>query len=268
MEIMEVVKKGFVETSKLMRVVLIFFVFNVVMGLISLPLTDPVNANNPGIAVLSGILTLIFFLGFVFLQGGALGLVKDRLKTGSADLTQLPAYGKKFYLRILSLLLIYVLIAVAVVLLLALLSAGLLLLGDNIFLRSIIAVIITIVAFAMITLLVYPVYAIVVDDVSPVMALKNGITTSKENFVKTLGTFVVLLIASLLISLVVGFLTGIATIPFGDLVSRVILAIVNAAVQSYIPIVMMVAFMSLYMSLKTGGAEPQAPPVEPGAPEA
>ena len=199
MGIMDVVKKGFVETSKLMKVVLIFFVFNVIMGLISLPLTDPLNADNPGIAVLSGIMTLIFFLGFVFLQGGALGIVKDRLKTGSEDLAQFAAYGKKFYLRILSLLLMYILIAVAVVLLLALLSAGLLLLGDNIFVRSIIAVIITIVAFAMITLLIYPVYAIIVDDVGPIMALKNGINASKENFVKTLGTFAVLLIALSLI---------------------------------------------------------------------
>ena len=259
MEIMEVVKKGLTETSKLMKVVLIFFVFNVIMGIISLPLNNPLNADDPGIALLSGILTLVFFLGFVFLQGGALGIVKDRIKTGAGELSQFAAYGKKFYLRILGLLLMYVLIAVAVVLLLALLSAGLLLLGDNIFVRSIIAVIITVVAFIMITLLIYPVYAIVVDDVGPVMALRNGINASKDNFKKTLGAFVVLLVASLLISLVIGFLTGIATMPFGDLVSRVILAIVNAAVQSYIPVVMMVAFMSLYMSLKTGAAQPQAP---------
>ncbi|MBU1657063.1 MAG: hypothetical protein KKB12_02705, partial [Candidatus Omnitrophica bacterium] len=62
MGIMDVVKKGFVETSKLMKVVLIFFVFNVVMGLISLPLTDPVNAGNPGVVAISAILALIFFL--------------------------------------------------------------------------------------------------------------------------------------------------------------------------------------------------------------
>jgi len=258
MGIVEIVKKGFTETAKLMKLVLIFFAFNVVMGLISLPLTDPANADNPGTVALSGVLSLVFFLVFVFLQGGALGLVKDKIKTGACELSRFIEYGKKFYLRILGLLLIYVLIAIAVVLLLALVSAGLLLVGDNIFVRSIVAVLITIAALGMITLLIYPVYAIVVDDAGPIVAVKNGVSTSKENFGKTIGAFILLLVVSLLISLVIGFITGLVTIPMGDLVSRVVLAIVNAAVQSYIPIVMMVAFMTLYMSLKSGSGEPPA----------
>lgn len=249
MGIMEIVKKGFVQASKLMTLILIFFVFNVIIGIISLPLTDPANAGKPAIVAISVISSVLFFLVFVFLQGGAMGLVRDQLKTGSSGIAQFVNYGKTFYLRILGLLLIYFLIAIGVVLLLALASAGILLMGDNIATRSIVAVIITVVALGIITLLLYPVYSIVVEDMGPVMALRKGVMVSKSNFFRTLGLFIVLLVISLIISLIIGFIAGLVTIPLGEGVTRVILAIVNAAVQSYIPIVMMIAFMAFYMSL-------------------
>jgi hypothetical protein len=249
MGILEAVKKGFGQTTRLMNVVLVFFVFNVVIGLISLPLANPARAGNPGIVAVSIISSIIFFLIFIFLQGGALGTVKDMIKTGAASLAQFPTYGKKFYLRILGLLLLYILIAIGIVLVLSLISAGVLLLGDNIATRSIVATIVTIVAIAAITLLIYPIYVIVIEDVGPFAALKKGVSVAKKNFWPTLGLFVVLLLASLLISLVIGFIVGLITVPFGTNISQIVIAIVNAAVQSYIPIVMMVAFMSFYMAL-------------------
>ena len=187
MGIMEVIKKGFGETSKLLNVVRVFFVFNVVIGLLSLPLTDPANAGNPATVTLSVVSSVLFFLVFIFLQGGAMGTVKDQIKTASSSLAQFTSYGKSFYLRILGLLLVYLLIAVGIVLVLSLISAGILLLGDNVATRSIVAVIVTVVAVAVITLLVYPIYSIVVDDCGPIAALKNGVTVAKNNFFKTLG---------------------------------------------------------------------------------
>ena len=79
---------------------------------------------------------------------------------------------------------------------------------------------------------------------------------AKNNFLKTLGLFGLLLVISLLISLIIGFIVGLLTVPFGPNISQVVIAIVNAAVQSYIPIVMMVAFMSFYLSLV--GTAPKA----------
>ena len=262
MGILEAVKKGFVETSKLMNVVLVFFIFNVVIGLISLPLANPERAGNPGIVTVSIISSLLFFLIFIFLQGGALGLVKDRLKAASASMAQFTEYGKKFYVRILALLLLYILIAIGIVLVLSLISAGVLLLGDNVATRSIVAAIVTIVAVGVITLLVYPVYVIVVEDAGALAALKKGIDTAKSNFLKTLGLFIVMLIVSLLISLIVGFIIGLITVPLPLGISQVLIAIVNAAVQSYIPIVMMIAFMGFYMALTAGAAPEAQGPVE------
>ena len=255
MGILEAVKKGFGQTTKLMNVILVFFIFNAIIGLISLPLSDPANAGNAGIITISIISSILFFLIFVFLQGGALGLVKDQIKASSASMSKFVEYGKTYYLKILVLLLLYVLVAIGVVLVLSLISAGILLIGDNIATRSIVATLITVVAIALITLLIYPIYSIIVDNTGAFAALKKGVATAKANFWKTLGLFVTMLVVSLLISLVIGFIIGLVTVPLPVGVSRILIAIVNAAVQSYIPIVMMVAFMSYYISL-AGGSEP------------
>ncbi|MBD3426778.1 MAG: hypothetical protein GF409_06065 [Candidatus Omnitrophica bacterium] len=257
MGILEAVKKGFIQTNRLLNVVLVFFIFNAVIGLISLPLANPERAGNPGIVTVSIISSILFFLIFIFLQGGALGLVKDQIKAGSSSMAQFTSYGKRYYLRILGLLLLYVLIAIAVVLVLSLISAGILLLGDNIVTRSIVAAMVTAVAVIVITLLIYPIYSIVVDDMGSLAALKKGVNTAKENFWQTLGLFAVLLVVSLIISLVIGFIVGLVTVPLSPNISQVVIAIVNAAVQSYIPIIMMVAFMSYYMSLQKSVIPPQ-----------
>lgn len=252
MGIMQAVKKGFAETAKLMNVVLIFFIFNTVIGLISLPLVNPARAGEPGIVAISVISSLIFFLIFIFLQGGALGLVRDRIKTATSSMANFTAYGKKFYGRIFGLLLLYIIVAISIVLVLTLISAGILLMGDNILTRSIVAAIVTAVAVITITLLIYPIYSIVVDDLGAFSALKKGISVAREHFWRTLGLFVVLLIISMVISLVIGFVVGLISVALNPAISQVLVTIVNAAVQSYIPIVMMVAFMAFYMSLKAG----------------
>lgn len=252
MGVIEAIKRGFALTGKLMNVVFLFFVFNVAIGLISLPLANPARAGEPGIVAMSVISSILFFLLFIFLQGGALGLVKDLIKTGSASMANLAKYGKVFYLRILGLLLIYIVIAVGVVLLFGLVGAGILLIGDNIVTRSIVAAIVTAAAIAIITFLVYPIYSVVADDVNPLMALKKGVVIAKANFWKTLGLFIVMLLISLAISLIVGFIVGLVTVPLPAKVGPVLIAIANGLVQSYLPIVMMGAFMSFYMALSSG----------------
>ena len=263
MSIIEAIKNGFVKTSKLLNVVGVFFVFNVVVGLISLPLTNPERAGNPGVVAVSIISSVLFFLIFIFLQGGALGLVRDQIKTATASMSKFVDYGKKFYLRILGILVLYVLIAIAVVLILSLITSGILLLGDNVVTRTIVAVLVTVVAVGIITLLIYPIYSIVVDDISTIAALKKGVNVAKSNFWVTLGLFIAMLIVSLVISLVVGFLIGLVTVPLPLAASQVIITIINALVQSYIPIVMMVAFMSFYMALCMGKSGPAEASTEP-----
>jgi hypothetical protein len=263
MSIGEAIVKGFTVSGKMMKVIVVFFVFNVIIGLLSLPLTDPLNADNPGIIAISAIASILFFLMFIYLQGGALGLVRDQIKTGESNFAKFTEYGKNYYTRILGLLLLYIAIAVGVVLVLALLSAGLLLLGDNIVVRSIVAVIVTIVSVIVITGLLFPIYVVVAEETGPIQSLKKGVAIAKDNFFKTIGIFLAMLAVSLVISLIVGFIAGIVTIPMGETLSRIVLSIVNSAVQSFIPIVMMITFLSYYMGL----AETKGTPASTVGPE-
>ena len=250
MGIFEAIKKGFGLTSKLKGLIVLFFVFNVVIGLIGLPLTNQQTMANPMIIVLSIAISIVFFLIFIFLQGGALSIVKDQLTKGSYDMADFSKNGKKFYGRIFLLLLLYVLIAIGVVLCVGAVSAGVLLLGDNIITRVIVAVIVSVVALLIMTLLIYPIYVIIVEDVGAIASFNKGIAISKANFGKTIGLFMSVLIISLVISLIIGFVVGLVTAPFGTtIIAQIIIAIVNAVVQAFIPIVMMVAFMSFYLSL-------------------
>jgi len=251
----ETIKKSFSLSGKLIKVVGIFFALNTIMGLVSLPLARPENAGKPGIIVISIFLSVLFFIIFIFLQGGALGLVKDVHKTGNADMKNFAAYGKKYYLKILNLLLLYILIALAFVLVLGLAGSGILALANNAFTRTLVGVIAGVIGFGAVIMLLFPIYAIVADEIGVVAALKKGISIARENFWKIAGLFLALVLISVLISLAVGFVIGLITVPLPFAVSQVIITVVNSAVQSYIPIVMMLALMGYYLALAGKGSQ-------------
>ena len=255
----EAIVKGFSLSGKLLKVVLIFFVLNAVMGLISLPLTAPENVGQPGIIAISFVLSAVFFLIFVFLQGGALGLARDIHKTGSSEMSNFVPYGKKYYLKILGLLMLYILIALALVMVLALIGSGVLALANNAFTKAFIGVLATVVVMVTIVVLLFPIYSIVSDESGVMKALKKGVKLGRDNFWPVAGLFLLLLITSVLISLVIGFIMGLVTVPLPFTVSQIIITIVNSAVQSYIAIVMMLALMGYYLALKKEVAGSEGP---------
>ncbi len=257
MSIIEAVKKGFTLSGKLFKVMVLFFMLNVIMGLISLPLAKPENVGNPSVAVISFILSLIFFAIFIYLQGGALGAARDIHKSGSWDMANFSAYGKKYYLKILGLLALYILIALGIVLILALIGSGILAIGDNAFTRTLVFGAAALIAIFTIVLLLFPIYSIVADEKSVMQAFKKGIKLGRDHFWPVLGLFALLVIISVFISLVVGFIIGLVTVPFPLLLGQVLITIVNSAVQSYIPIVMMLALMGYYLSLTKESEAPQ-----------
>lgn len=260
MGIVEAVKKGFSLSGKMLKVVYIFFALNAIMGLISLPLARPENAGKPAIVAISFIISIIFFIIFVFLQGGALGISRDLVKTGSANLPDFSVYGKKYYVKILGLLLLYILIALGLVLVLSLAGSGILALVNNAFTKTLVGVVAGVIAFLAIVLLLFPIYAVVADELGVIPALKKGIALGRENFWKIAGLFACLVIISVLISLVVGFLIGLITVPLPFTLTQVIITVVNSAVQSYIPIVMMLTLMGYYLTLSGKGSEGTASP--------
>ncbi|UCD54611.1 MAG: hypothetical protein JSV93_03570 [Candidatus Omnitrophota bacterium] len=261
MNIVGSIKNAFLLSQKLLKVVLIFFILNVIMGLISLPLTTPENAAKPAAAVISFFFTVIFFVIFIFLQGGALGLIRDIHKTGACSISNFSAYGKKYYLKILGLLSIYILIALGIALVLFLLGSGVLLIANNAFVRALVTVMAVAVALVAVVMLLFPVYSIVVDESSILEAIKKGINISRNNFWEVLKIFLSLIAISVVVSLVIGFIIGIITIPLPLILTRVIITIVNSAVQSYIPIIMMLVLMGYYLGLAKEGKSPHSPAV-------
>jgi len=255
MGVVEAITKGFMLSGKLIKVVYLFFILNVIMGLISLPLSRPENVGNPAIAGISFAISIVFFGIFIFLQGGALGMARDIHKTGVCEMSRFVAYGKKYYLKILGLLLLYILIAVGIVLILALLGSGILAIGNNAFAKTLIGVIAGAVALFTITLLLFPIYSIVADEAGVIQALKKGVKLGRENFWVILGLFVVLVIISVLISLVIGLIIGLITAPLPFTLGQVIITIVNSAVQAYIPIIMMLALMGFYLGMTAKESE-------------
>ena len=261
MGIAEAVKKGFTLSGKLLNVVLLFFVLNAVMGLVGLPFAKPENAGQPGIVAISFVLSVVFFFIFIYLQGGALGLSRDIHKTGAANMANFAAYGKKYYVKILGLLLLYILIAIALVLVLGLAGSGILALVNNAFTKTLVGVVAGIVALIAVVILLFPIYSIVADDTSVMQAFKKGVALGKANFASILGLFASLAIISILISLGIGFVVGLITVPLPVGITQIIITIVNSAVQSYVPIVMMLALMGYYLGLANKGpGSPQASP--------
>ena len=259
MGIIEAIVKGFSLSGKLVKVMLMFFILNVVMGLISLPLARPENVGQPGIVAASFGLSLIFFAIFIFLQGGALGLARDIHKTGTCSMPNFAVYGKKYYLKILGLLAAYILIALGLVLILTLAGSGILAIADVAFTRILIGVIAGVIGLTGIVILLFPIYSVVADETSVIEAIKKGTKISRDNFWNTLGIFLLLVIISVLISIVTGFMIGLITIPLPFAITQVIITIVNSAVQSYIPIVMMLALMGYYLGLSKKTEDPQGP---------
>ena len=251
MGIIEAVKKGFGLSIKQVNLIVLFFIVNAVMGLVSMPFANPENAGQPPVVAASLAISFVFFLIFVFLQGGALGILKDVYKQGSGAFSNFVSYGKKFYMRILGLFLLYIVIALIVVLLLALLGSGLLAIADNAFMRGFVAAIAIVFMFLAIVELIFPIYIIVCEDTGVISALLKGLKMSWDNFWKVLGLFIVLAVIAIIIGLLVGLVTGLVTFPLPFTAGQVVLTIVNSLVQSFIAIFMWVSFMGYYLGLKS-----------------
>jgi len=249
MGILQVILKGFGESIKLLKLALLFFIFNFVIGLIMLPYAGPENVGNPQSAGIALLVSIISVLIFIFLQGGALALIRDLLKSGSISFAGFIENGKRYYVRILGLFLIIIAIALVVILLVALGASAIIAIANNTLSRSLIAACITVISIVGAVLLLYPIYTVIVDDLGPIEALKKGVNTSIANFWKTFGLLLILFLVTFGIALAIGsgltFLTATLPVKMGQIVQL----FVNSLLQSYLSIVMMLSFMAFYLSL-------------------
>ena len=261
MGVIEAIKKGFGIATKGMSLVAVLFVFNLLGNLATLPFTPAPGAAVTAQATLPLLLiSLVFILASIFVQGGSLGLVRDIIKEGGMKLAALAQYGAKYYVRLFVLGLV-ILLFVALVALLAALAIGLTAPLNNAVISGAVVAIVLAVTIALalwffIPFILSP-YAVVCDELGPIEALKKGIVVGRNPFSRVF-TLLLLVILLVLIALGIGFLIGLlvglvsAVLPAGA--ARILMLVVSSIVNSYLGVVATAAFMAYYLSKKEGAA--------------
>jgi hypothetical protein len=257
MGVIEAIKKGFSVAAKNMGLVLVLIIFNVIWNLASIPLAGQGAAIAPGttpppqMTAMALLFTILFILASIFVQGGTLGLVKDYLKEGKASLPSFAKYGLKYYLRLLGLGLIIVLIIAILGLVAAIIIAATAPLKNFAvtIAATVVAVIIGVMGLCFIFLLVMSPYALVCDELGIGGAIKKSIAVVKKAVWKVLLLLILLILISLGIGFIIGFAIGLATAAAPANVGQWLIGIVNSIFNGYLGVVMMAAFMALYLSL-------------------
>lgn len=262
MGVMEAIRKGFGVAVKGMSLIAVLFIFNLAGNLATLPFT-PVSGTpaSPQATLPLLMISLVFIILSVFIQGGSLGLVRDIIKEGRMKLNMMAGYGAKYFVRLLVLGVIILLFVVVLALVSGILIAITAPLNNAIVTAIVIAAVVaaTVIAalYFLIPFILSP-YAIVCDEVGAMDALKKAIALGRKPFVKVF-TLLALVILLVLLALGVGFLIGLvvglisALLPVGA--ARMLMVVVSSVVNSYLGIVATASFMVYYLAKKEAVAK-------------
>ena len=254
--ILEAIKKGFGVAAKSLGLVSVMFVFNLIFNLASMPFVVK-PGMPPTTQLTAGAITfsLIFILISVFVQGGALALVRDAVKEGRMKLSKFASYGLKYYLRLLGLGILIILIIAVIAVFAALLIAGTAPINNAIV--TAIAVTVAIAVFVVVGLLYFipfamSPYALVCDDTKVIESMKKSLKLVRTPFSRVwllIALFVALILISLGIGFVIGFLVGMIAAVLPAAVGQILMSIATSAVNGYLGVVMMTSFMVFYLGL-------------------
>ncbi len=177
MGIIEAIKRGFAIATKSLGLVFVLFAFNLIWNLASIPLAQAGAAATPQLTTSAIILSVAFILASIFVQGGALGMVRDSIKGGGMKLGNFFSYGLKYYIRLFMLGLIIVLI-IGIVGLVAALIVAVTAPLNNIavtVVATIIALAIGVIGLYLIVRLIMAPYSLVCNDMGVIESMKNSI---------------------------------------------------------------------------------------------
>lgn len=263
MGMLEAIKKGFGVATKNPVLVLVLFVFNLVWNIINVSIM-PVGAIPapgadagamptipPQVALTTLILSILFVLVSIFMQGGSLGVVRDYIKEGKSKISQFASYGAKYYFRLLGLGIIIVLFVIIVALIAALIVAATTPLNNTIatIIASILAISIGLAGIYFVILLAMSPYTMVSDEIGVVESMKRSMRLVKKYFGKILLLLALLVLIAIGIGVVLGIVTGLATVAMPVKVGQMVIGVVNSLFNGYFGVVMMASFMALYLAL-------------------
>ena len=254
--VFDAIKKGFGIATKSLSLVLVLIVFNLIGNLASMPFAVPAG-QTPDPQMIAGVVifTIIFIIISIFIQGGALGLVRDIIKDGKMKLASFTSYGVKYYIKLLGLGLLIVLIIGIVAMIAAILIAVTAPLNNAVITGIAIAIAITIgviaTLFYFIPFSLSP-YALVCEELGIIAAMKRGLTVARKPFVRVfllILLFVTMILISLGIGVIFGFVVGMISAVVPAMVGKILMAVVTSIINGYLGIVMMGSFMVFYLGL-------------------
>jgi hypothetical protein len=258
--VFEAIKKGFSIAAKSLGLVLVLITFNLIGNILSLPFAVPAGQTpSPDLMAGAMIFTVVFILISVFVQGGALNLIRDSIKEGKMKLASFASYGVKSYLKLLGLGALIVII-IGIVALLATLIIAITAPLNNAVISAVaiaIAIAIGIVAslFWFIPLALSP-YALICEGLGVIASMKRALTVVKKPFIRVfflILLFVILILISLGVGVVFGFLVGLISAVVPAAMGRLLMAIVTSIINGYLGVVMMGSFMVYYLGLTAKG---------------
>lgn len=263
MKVIDAIKKGFEIATKNLNLVLIIFVFNLIWNISVIPFTPqaPLGAG-PGVTMTPGlaILSIIFALASIFIQGGVFGSAKDIIKEGKLELGRFTGYGAKFYLRLLALAIIIILI-IGVIGFLATLVVAASAPTRNaaiIAITSIVALLLVLAGIGVLVFLFLSPYILVVEDTGVFQAIRISIDFVKKLLLKVIELGVLLVLIGFGIGLIMGIIAGIFSLVLKGKALQVITGIISSCVNGYLTIVFASCLIAYYLAMKT--AEPKESP--------
>ncbi len=240
---MDSMKKAFVLSLKAANIFCVIILFNIIVNAINLMIIPaPVNAEmtpHRFLAVIGA--GLVFFLLAIFIQGGIIAYIKELVKTGSVSLAPFLGNSAKYFLRMLSIVLITILIA---------LGWGVLFFGiipAMVPVLKVVSIIIgLIVLIGIMILLILPAYALVGSDLGAMASIRKGVAITAANFLKVVGILLILIVVGAAAMFIASFITGLLSIMFKNIVNYVA-AIVMAVSSAIVTLLADIAYMDFYL---------------------
>lgn len=264
MKVLDAIKKGLDIASKNLNLVLIVFIFNAIWNIAVVPFTpETPTVLGAGVAMspMLGILSAVFILASIFIQGGVLGSVRDAVKAGKAEVAKFVGYGKKFYLRLLMLALLIILIVAIFGFIVTMIVAASAPTQNGVLiaLTTVLALAIGAAGIFAILLLFLSPYILVIEDLGVMDAVKASIEFTKKILVKILGLGALLILIGFGVGFVTGIIAGILSLAIKGKALQVLMGIVNGGVNSFIGILIASTLVTYYLAMKQGGSKEASP---------
>lgn len=249
MSIGEAIGKGLELAKKSLGLILVVFVFGFAFNLLNIFLApaEGADANQPPQPALI-IAGVVFILLTIFFQAGSMAYIRDRIKTGSANLSNFTAGGAKYYVRLLLLGLVVSLVIGVCVLLAAFSAAAL---QNSVPALSVpLAILFAALGIYFVVMFFLAPYAAVVDEQGVKPSIKTSMRLVKKNIGRLLGISVLMILIGFGIGLILGaLLAGVSALIKAEMATQIIFALLSSLVNSFLGIFVTGAFMVFYLSL-------------------